>query len=307
MGRSVLWPLVVVSLLAASPSGAGIPAPQEPYWNSKPLSFWMQALAGGEPMHRIEAAQSVAEIAIAHGGAVATSAVPALVGNLSDPEPQVRQSAARALEQIGPAARPAIPALVRMFAADSASGARRGAGLALGRIDATTQEVVGQAALALQDGDRGVRQSAAVLLMASGPAVKAAAGALERALTDEDESVRLYAAAAIGRAGAPDRAVPLIITGLGSFDLAVRSEAAGLLPEFSTGRPEVIQALTTALRDDEAQVRMAAADALGTIGRPAKPALDTLWSMLRDPDELVRESVLRAARRIRDGHEGKQQ
>jgi HEAT repeat protein len=301
MGRIILWPLVVaVSIVAASPSRAGIPGPPEPYWNSKPLSFWLQALAVGEPLRRVEAAQSVAEIAIAHGGAIAAGAVPALVGNLSDPEPSVRRSAARALEQIGPAARPAVPALMRMFAGDAASDARRGAGLALGRIDATTGDVVRQAARALDDRDPGVRESAAVLLMASGPAASAAGDALERALADGDEIVRLYAATAIARAGAPDRCVPLVLDGLRSSNSAVRAETAGLLAEFAPGRPQIVQALTNALRDDEAQVRAAAADALGAIGKPARPALDTLWSMLRDPDENVRESVLKAARHIRD-------
>src|SRR3954453_17544156 len=131
MGRNMLRPTlawVFVTVLLPLCSAAGGP-PQEPYWDSHPLSFWLQALSLQQPERRIEAAQSVAEIALAHGGSVAAPAVPALVGNLAASEPDVRQSAARALEQIGPPARPAVAALMRMFATDPESQARRGGGL----------------------------------------------------------------------------------------------------------------------------------------------------------------------------------
>jgi HEAT repeat protein len=46
-------------------------------------------------------------------------------------------------------------------------------------------------------------------------------------------------------------------------------------------------------------VRLAAVQALGIIGPPAKPAVPTLWRLIRDPDETVREAALRAIKRIR--------
>ena len=61
-----------------------------------------------------------------------------------------------------------------------------------------------------------------------------------------------------------------------------------------------VSPLITALADDDAAVRQAAAEALGQIGQPARPALQPLWRLIRDPDEAVRESALRAIRRIRD-------
>jgi HEAT repeat protein len=304
MGRTRLRPslalvfVLALVLLHARPVPAG--PPQEPYWNSRPLSFWLAALSLQEPARRIEAAQSVAEIAITHGGSVAAPAVPALVGNLGAAEADVRRSAAHALEQIGPAARPAVPALVRMFAADPVSEGRRGAGLALGRIEPATSGVVEQAARSLRDADAGVRVSAAVLLMASAQASAPVRPALDAALEDPDPSVRLYAAAAIGRAGSPELAAPRLLAGLNAADAAMRAESAGLLPELARGRPEVVDALARALTDPESQVRLAAADALGQIGGAARPALPALWSRLRDPDEAVRDSVVKAALIIRD-------
>jgi HEAT repeat protein len=48
-------------------------------------------------------------------------------------------------------------------------------------------------------------------------------------------------------------------------------------------------------------VRGAAADALGSLGKPARTVLPALWPLLRDPDETVRDRVLRAVRAIRRG------
>jgi HEAT repeat protein len=60
-------------------------------------------------------------------------------------------------------------------------------------------------------------------------------------------------------------------------------------------------ALVRALADSDPEVRGAAADALGSMGKPARPSLPALWPLLRDPDETVRERVLRAVRAIRQG------
>jgi HEAT repeat protein len=156
------------------------------------------------------------------------------------------------------------------------------------------------AARGLRDGEASVRVSSGVLLLAAGPASAPAREALEAALADADSLVRTYVAAAIGRAGAPEKAAPLLMAGLRSPEMVVRAESAGLLVELAPGRPAVVDALAAALKDPEAQVRTASADALGTIGPPARPALEALWRLLRDPDEGVRESALRAANAIKD-------
>ena len=138
---------------------------QEPYWESQPLSYWVSALSGQDAGRRAHAASSLAEMAMAHGGSALASAVPELLPNLGDVSPDVRESAARALEQIGaPAARPAVPALVRLLNGDANADVRRRAALALGRIDPASHEVIAEAAHSLRaDRDTTVRISAAVL------------------------------------------------------------------------------------------------------------------------------------------------
>jgi HEAT repeat protein len=81
----------------------------------------------------------------------------------------------------------------------------------------------------------------------------------------------------------------------------LRAEAVGLLVEAGRGREEVMPALVRALGDSDAEVRGAAADALGSLGKPARTVLPALWPLLRDPDETVRDRVLRAVRAIRRG------
>ena len=88
--KCTLPAIVAASVLALSaPAGAG----QEPFWDSKPLSYWLTALSGEDPHGRVRAASSLAQMAIAHGGSAVASAVPGLLPNLADPLAEVRESA----------------------------------------------------------------------------------------------------------------------------------------------------------------------------------------------------------------------
>src|SRR5690606_3454877 len=162
--------------------------------------------------------------------------------------------------------------------------------------------VVEASAGALRDADVEVRRTAAAILVQAHDAAASAAPAIKAARGDEDPLVRLFAAAAQGHLGDGAAAREGLLEGLGSSDPVVRAEAAWQLgsalppPE----RTHVIRPLTEALRDHDARVRLAAADALATIGRPAQPAVDTLWTLIRDPDESVRSGALRAIKAIKD-------
>ena len=197
MGLKCTLPAIVAASMLALPAAAG--AGQEPFWESKPLSYWVTALSAQDPQRRVRAASSVAEMAIAHGGSAVASAVPGLLPNLADPLADVRESAAHALEQIGaPAARPAVATLLGLMSTDTVPQVRRRAALALGRIDPTAEDVITAAARTLRDDqDMSVRVSAAVLLMASGRSAGRVSNVLSAALTDDSHAVRLYSAAAL--------------------------------------------------------------------------------------------------------------
>jgi HEAT repeat protein len=292
--------IVTVWMLAWAAGGA---AGQEPYWESKPLSYWVTALAVQDPVTRVRAASSLAEMAIAHGGIVVAPAVPGLLPNLADPRADVRESAAHALEQIGaPAARPAVAPLLELLNSDATPQVRRRAALALGRIDPTSDDVITGAARTLRgDEDITVRVSAAVLLMASGGSAARVSSVLTDALADDSHAVRLYAAAALVKTPGGQVMFPRLLEALHDDDPALRVEAVGLVADAGPGHKDVMPALARALADRDPEVRGAAVDALGSIGKPARPVLPAMWPLLRDPAEDVRERVVRAVRAIKQG------
>ena len=68
-------------------------------------------------------------------------------------------------------------------------------------------------------------------------------------------------------------------------------------------RGEAISALRRALKDEDASVRLAAAEALGTLARPGRPAAEDLTTTLGDDDQNVRFAAARALLRVGEGTE----
>ena len=124
----------------------------------------------------------MAVVALAEMGPEARPALPALVQALRDPHEVVRCRAMMALADMGPDARMAVPALIQM----------------------------------LDDPSRLVRRWAAATLGEIGPTVPAAIPALIEALAGDDAVNRAVASAALGKMGG--RATPRLIEVLGHAD-----------------------------------------------------------------------------------------
>ena len=294
--------LLIAALLVCASSGlhADGSAGAEPSWDSRPLSFWMQALRASDPIERRRAADAVTQIAIAHGGDAAEPAVPALQAILDEHSADLRQSSAAALEQIGPPAAASVPALLRVFQHDETAVVRRSAGLALARIAPSASDVIDAAAVAIRsDVDPGARTSAAVVLIASGQAGRRAVPPLSAALDDRDAAVRLYAAAALAQLGEDDRARLIVMRTIQDNDSGLRAEAVALLPDVTVDRAGLLPILSGTLHDADPEVRAASARAIATLGRIAEPLIPALWAMLQDPDEGVRQHALFAIHEIK--------
>jgi HEAT repeat protein len=290
----------VAFLVATLVASASVFA-DEPFWNQRPLGYWLNQLRIGDTSAREQAARGVKEMAAEHGSASVAAAVPLLVPCLDAPDAPLRVAAADALGPIGAVADPASPRLLALFEKDPDPAVRRAAGMAAGQIRPGSEALVSAAGRVLSgDDDAGVRQTAAALLVESGTAARSVSAAAHTGLADRDATVRVYAAAVVGRLGDSATAIPVLLQGLAGPEGAVRAESAGLLADTAPADARVVPALIASLRDDDRRVRLAAADALGVIGPPAITAAEPLWRLIHDPDEDVRDHALKALRLIKE-------
>ncbi len=226
------------------------------------------------PLVRAEALESAA----AAPPAKKKKIVSAMGKKLSHDRPDLRAYAATALEDIGPAAAGAAPALIRALDdADSAvSGAAQRtlsklpeAAPALAAALASDDEALcaklrhllaahGDAgALALgrnfESGSRGLALKSAGALALMGPAAAKGVPALARAILGNDAQVRTAAASALSDIGAP--AALWLGSALGSASPQSRSGAATVLAALPRPLPEALEALVKALADADEGVR----------------------------------------------------
>ena len=185
------------------------------------------------------AAQDAASWALRAIGQVATMPV---VEALRKSEPgRSRSLALRMLEELGPAAKDAIPTLADMLENDSRH-----------------------------------REEAAEVLAAIGAV--AVPSLIKSVRFAENCAVRCFAIETLGAIGktATD-AVPVLIERLRDEDYVVRMRAARALG--AIGAKEAVPALIEGLRDEDSEVRGLAAEALGVIASAAKGAATTLVAM----------------------------
>ncbi len=261
------------ALLAAAALAAGAPADAAAERTAQLLGQLVACLRDvphGQPMwSRVEAARTIGKF-----GPDAAAAVPALTALLDDPfrhdPPFVDEAVIHALAKIGNAARPAIPALVRVSGKDPD----------LGRAAA---EAIDQ-------------------ILLSPPAGPGDVPGLMRDLRNRDASVRVRAAKALGTLGGAGKpAVPLLVEALKDPDADVRYLALKALrkiaPEANPGDAEVALYVQE-LKDPDPGVRLQAAKALGHMGPAAASAAQALLDATTDADRDVRRQATDALNRV---------
>jgi HEAT repeat protein len=116
--------VLILALTAGGASAQSTPAGKEPVSRGRPLSEWIGDLKAAAPSVRNAAAYEIASL-----GPAAAPAVPALIEALDDPDAAVRFPVTVALGEIGPAAKAAVPRLQQMMFEEIndeiAAGARR--------------------------------------------------------------------------------------------------------------------------------------------------------------------------------------
>ena len=160
---------------------------------------------------------------------------------------QDRQSAADGFKLLGPAAKSAVPDLVRLLNV-SDKGVAANAAKCLGGIGPDARRAVPDLIKAVKDPDSHVRENAVFALGELGPSAESAVDELIEAVNDPYPGVSFYALQSLGIIGAkPQAVIPLLlatltkpqtdrtvydvaIVGLGRFGTTAQSSAPSILP-----------------------------------------------------------------------------
>jgi HEAT repeat protein len=187
----------------------------------------------------LEAAQKAAIRVLGKLGPAASPAVPAVIGASADPNPGLRLEAIQTLGRIGPPARSAIPGLIPMLA-DTNEAIQAAAAEALGSID---------------------------LQWPSDPAAAGPISVLSGKLCvpgrPGEIAVKMFAA--IG-----GTAVPVLIDALKSGDRIAQENAAKALGQIGAGAKAAVPALMLAVQNSHPWVKAEAAKALEKIDEHCK-------------------------------------
>ncbi len=212
--------------------------------------------------------------------------VPALGEALSVKDPEIRFYAMLALDELGPAVQPVIPALIE--ALGDQEPWRQTSLYYVPRISQRILFRLGPSAIpslvkALDNRNPDIRAGAAAALGLIGSDSAPVVQALTKAL--KDRRIRAEAALALWRID-PDvpRAVPALLQALRDPDPELRAQAAYCIREMSSDAEFAIPALIRRLKDDSPVVQRSAAYALGEIGPLARSAVPALKAMLKDPE-----------------------
>jgi HEAT repeat protein len=313
--------LLSVGLLSTRPAWAAIEEDEQVVAGKK-LSEWAQMLKSDKEENRRRASLTALKII---GQRLETPKVlpPVVEAARDDMSDNVRKAATQTLGELaffahdyldprkraekkkGDVAeamfKPAFEALVEQLRVDKTADVRQTAAEALGRLGADAWSAVEPLTNALKDKADPVRASAAEALGRIGPKANEAAPLLVDALKDmkSDRFVRIYAAFALGRIAPmpPESAVAALGGALSDAETPaeVRKAAADALGQLGEAAASGVPALAAALRDKQnLEVRRATAYALGQVGASGAKALPDLRSAIRDEDKFVRCHALRA-------------
>jgi HEAT repeat protein len=234
----------------------------ESFYQNRPTSYWRERLHDTAPGVQTNTVDELVK-----GGDTALPVLAELLQDKSSAAAETRLAAARALAQMGPKAKPAVPQLIAALQDEDAMVREVAIG-ALGNIGADPEHVV----------------------------------AAFRPLLKGKERLAVLKALRAFRAGAKD-AIPELLETIKDPDLEVRCDSAEALGDMGAAGAPGIDGLLGLMKDQEAKARAHACEALGEIGPPARRALAALRDAQKDQDEEVRKEAAQAIKRIDPGGE----
>eukprot|EP00928_Gymnodinium_smaydae_P074149 TRINITY_DN57214_c0_g1_i1.p1 TRINITY_DN57214_c0_g1~~TRINITY_DN57214_c0_g1_i1.p1 ORF type:complete len:1020 (+),score=122.77 TRINITY_DN57214_c0_g1_i1:70-3129(+) len=206
----------------------------------------------------------------------------------------MRKAAADALGSMGELGARHCRALANAMRQDSSATVRYCAAWALGEFGELAAEVAPDIVLALEDADADVREASARALGSLGETSACFVENVARCLNDSAADVRAAAARSIQSMGiAAAQCAAQLSSLVGSDDSAtVRAASAAALGRVGESALNHLSVLSSALSDEEVEVRTAAVVALGELASCAETAAleiaDVLCRALSDSDSNVR-------------------
>lgn len=285
-GRRICF-VVVLSIVASGPAAQDTPvAPGDADWSTQLKSQDLETRRRAAIETR--SADELTQVRI----------LPVLIELLTqEKDGQVRLAVLETITDMGPAAKPAVPALWHSLRTDSGGNRQEEshqdyrAALALAAVGQPA--VAGLRSLLSESPDKvraGVRAEAAMALGRIGPAASDAVPDLIRQLGDENERVQEEASRALGRIG--PAALDPLVRATHHEEAAVRARAISAIGQMAPDDRQAVDAVITATTASEPQVRVAAIRALANLQISGQHMKNVLVSNLRHGDETVRTAAL---------------
>ncbi len=259
-------------------------------------------LAQAEPVYTFSAlkeAEKSPDKYIRSGAALALGSVASpsaetvknIASMLNDPESEVRKAAVSAIGNAGPQVKEAVPGLIPCLK-DKDVEVRKEAAVVLEKSGYQSREAVLLIAAALSDPDPEFRISLEKILFKIGPA---AISAMVSKLDDRNAMVRESLTRVLGRIG---RTVPTIADGVKKINVLLRDQeknvrlaAAIAIGDIAMNNKESIGLLIENMRDKDRDIKYYSIIALGKIGPDSKEAAPFLVGTLKEDDNKFRSAA----------------
>lgn len=265
--------LAGVMLVSISPAHA-----DEPVWLRKHVADLTIRLRDRDAKVRLDAARSLGNL-----GAAGRTAVPALIEVVRDRSLDLAKQAAQSLAQIG-----ALEELIKL-AKDEDARVRARAIVAIGRFGPDGADAVPMLTNAVDDSNSEVRQASVDSLGEIGPHAASAAPALVRGLQVASATARNRLAMTLWKIG--PAAVPPLVAMARNDMTADTLDALHALALLGNDAKKAVPVVRQRMSDPNAEIRAAAAAALGRAGLADKEVIDDLLQALADADQSVRSQA----------------
>jgi len=219
-------------------------------------------------------------------GPAAKVAIPTLMKLLSDPDVSLRHASSGALARMTPDSLPVLSAALK----DPKSEIRLAAIDALALAGAQAAPAIPALIDAWKESDQGVRLRVGDLLQKFEGAAGESAPAMVASLSDPDRDIRLKACEVLGRCGGAGRAagVPVLTQMLIVPDKDLVARAAWVLGQIGPEAKPAVVSLTEAMKHTERDVRLNAIEALDRVVGDPKALAPIALAALADADREVR-------------------